>query len=90
MLKATGSVVWLPALAPCLMAIFLSLFLEVRPIPWMPIGLLAAWVVVGVGAGASAALVAEGALGVSSEYPKAYLLPGSCVEHGLVWWGGHR
>jgi len=42
---------WLPALVPCLMAIFLSLFLEVRPIPWMPIGLLAAWVVVGVGLG---------------------------------------
>ena len=45
---------WLPALAPCLMAIFLSLFLEVRPIPWIPIGLLAAWVVVGVGLGIAA------------------------------------
>ena len=42
---------WVRALVPCLLAIFLSLFLEVRPIPWTPIGLLAAWVVCGNGAG---------------------------------------
>jgi len=42
---------WVPALVPCLLAMFLSLFLEVRPIPWTPIGLLAAWVVVSVGLG---------------------------------------
>ena len=42
---------WVPALVPCVMATFLSLFMEVQPIPWTPMGLLAAWVVIGVGLG---------------------------------------
>jgi hypothetical protein len=42
---------WVPPLLPTLVAIFISLFVEVRPTPWIPIAALALWVGAGISLG---------------------------------------
>ncbi len=39
---------WLPPVVPCVVVLFVALFVEIQPIPWPTIAALAVWVVVGI------------------------------------------